>query len=139
MIIPPGVAVRRGRHRREPSSAGRRIDHYETVRLRKDGTRIDVSISVSPIRGANGDIIGAAKIARDVTEANRLRRAEAELTERLQAQALELEAQVEEGQSLQEDLEISNEQLMRAMEEANDARRRAESANRAKSQFLTTM
>ena len=49
-------------------SAGRRIDHYETVRLRKDGTRIDVSISVSPIRGGNGDIIGAAKIARDVTE-----------------------------------------------------------------------
>jgi PAS domain S-box-containing protein len=120
-------------------SAGRRIDHYETVRLRKDGTRIDVSISVSPIRGPNGEIIGAAKIARDMTEANRLRRAEAELGERLQAQAVELEAQIEEAQSLQQELEMSNEQLTHAMEEANDARQRAETANRAKSQFLTTM
>jgi PAS domain S-box-containing protein len=120
-------------------SAGRRIDHYETVRLRKDGTRLDVSISVSPIRGPNGDIIGAAKIARDLTEANRLRRAEVELNERLQAQAIELEAQIEAAQSLQQELEISNEQLTEAMTEANDARQRAETANRAKSQFLTTM
>src|SRR3954451_19608441 len=90
-------------------SAGRRIDHYETVRVRKDGTRIDVSISVSPIRGPNGEIIGAAKIARDITEANRLRRAEVELTERLQEQTTELETQVEEAQSLQRELESSNE------------------------------
>jgi PAS domain S-box-containing protein len=120
-------------------SAGRRIDHFETVRVTKDGRRIDVSLSVSPIRGPNGDIVGAAKIARDTTESNRLRRAAEELNTQLQAQAVELEQQVEEAQSLQEDLEISNEQLVRAMEEAEQARRRAEGANQAKSRFLTTM
>ena len=48
--------------------AGRRIDHRETVRIAKDGRRIAISITVSPIRNARGDIIGASKIARDITE-----------------------------------------------------------------------
>ncbi len=47
---------------------GERIDHYETTRLRKDGTLIDVSITVSPLRNAQGRIVGASKIARDVTD-----------------------------------------------------------------------
>ncbi len=47
---------------------GERVDHFETERLRKDGRRIQVSITVSPIRDARGNIIGASKIARDVTE-----------------------------------------------------------------------
>ena len=47
---------------------GNRIQHYETVRLRKDGRLIDVSLSISPIRDRTGTIIGAAKIARDITE-----------------------------------------------------------------------
>jgi PAS domain S-box-containing protein len=47
---------------------GERIDHYETVRVRKDGTRFDVSLSVSPLRDSSGTIIGASKIARDITE-----------------------------------------------------------------------
>lgn len=46
---------------------GERVDHYETERIRKDGTRIQVSLSVSPIRDAAGRVTGAAKIARDVT------------------------------------------------------------------------
>jgi PAS domain S-box-containing protein len=50
---------------------GERVDHYETVRMRKDGTRIDVSLSVSPIRDANGTIVGASKIARDITDSKR--------------------------------------------------------------------
>jgi PAS domain S-box-containing protein len=50
---------------------GERIDHYETIRQRKDGSRIDISLSVSPIRGANGEILGASKIARDITERRR--------------------------------------------------------------------
>jgi PAS domain S-box-containing protein len=45
-----------------------RVDHYETVRLKKDGTTVDVSISVSPIKDGSGRIIGACKIARDITE-----------------------------------------------------------------------
>jgi PAS domain S-box-containing protein len=48
--------------------AGERIEHYETVRVRKDGTLVDISLTVSPIRGPDDRIIGASKIARDITE-----------------------------------------------------------------------
>lgn len=47
---------------------GEQIDHYETERIRKDGTRIHVSLTVSPIRNEDGVITGASKIARDITE-----------------------------------------------------------------------
>jgi PAS domain S-box-containing protein len=47
---------------------GERIDHFETVRRRKDGTPIVVSLTVSPVRNAEGQVIGASKIARDITE-----------------------------------------------------------------------
>ena len=65
-LIPPD------RHHEEPEilrriSAGERIDHYETQRLTKDGRLIDVSVTISPIRDKSGRIVGASKIARDVT------------------------------------------------------------------------
>src|SRR5207237_4112600 len=47
---------------------GERIDHFETVRVRADGTRIDISATISPLKDAGGRIIGASKIARDITE-----------------------------------------------------------------------
>jgi PAS domain S-box-containing protein len=50
---------------------GERIDHYETVRRRKDGSLVEVSLTVSPLRNAEGRIIGAAKIARDITARRR--------------------------------------------------------------------
>ena len=50
---------------------GERIDHYETVRQRKDGSLIDISLTVSPMRGNDGRVIGASKIARDITERKR--------------------------------------------------------------------
>ena len=50
---------------------GEHIDHYETVRQRKDGTLIDISLTVSPIKDANGQVIGASKIARDIGERKR--------------------------------------------------------------------
>jgi PAS domain S-box-containing protein len=50
---------------------GDRIDHYETVRRRKDGSLIDVSLTISPMRDADGNIVGASKIARDITERKR--------------------------------------------------------------------
>jgi PAS domain S-box-containing protein len=50
---------------------GERIDHYETVRRRKDGTTVEVSLTVSPIRGVDGSIVGASKIARDITDRRR--------------------------------------------------------------------
>jgi PAS domain S-box-containing protein len=46
---------------------GQRIEHYETVRRRKDGSPIEISLTVSPIRNVQGEIIGASKIARDIT------------------------------------------------------------------------
>jgi PAS domain S-box-containing protein len=48
--------------------AGERIDHYETVRRRKDGSLFDISLTVSPMRDRTGRIIGASKIARDISE-----------------------------------------------------------------------
>jgi PAS domain S-box-containing protein len=50
---------------------GEKIDHYETVRQRKDGTLVDISLTVSPILDRNGVIVGASKIARDITERRR--------------------------------------------------------------------
>jgi PAS domain S-box-containing protein len=56
---------------------GRAVEHFETVRQRKDGSLVDISLSVSPVRARDGTVIGASKIARDVTEQRRLaRRAE---------------------------------------------------------------
>src|SRR5262245_57824814 len=53
--------------------SGRSVEHFETVRQRKDGTLIDISLTVSPIRNAKGEIVGASKIARDITAQKRLR------------------------------------------------------------------
>jgi PAS domain S-box-containing protein len=50
---------------------GERIDHYETLRQRKDGSLIEISVTVSPLKNAEGRIIGASKIARDITERRR--------------------------------------------------------------------
>jgi PAS domain S-box-containing protein len=47
---------------------GERVDHYETVRRRKDGTSIDISLTVSPVKDSQGRIIGASKIARDISQ-----------------------------------------------------------------------
>jgi PAS domain S-box-containing protein len=51
---------------------GERIDHYETVRQRKDGTLVDISLTVSPVVDAAGKVVGASKIARDITERRQL-------------------------------------------------------------------
>ncbi|MBV4357578.1 PAS domain S-box protein [Pinibacter aurantiacus] len=47
--------------------AGRRIDHYETIRINKNGDLLNVSLTISPIKDANGTVVGASKIARDIT------------------------------------------------------------------------
>src|SRR3954447_9468742 len=62
--------------------AGERIEHFETVRVTKDGRRLDVSLTVSPIKDGNGKIVGAAKIARDITQQRKLEEA-LRTTERL--------------------------------------------------------
>lgn len=50
---------------------GENIQHYETVRVRKDGERVDVSVTISPIRDSSGEIVRVSTIARDITESNR--------------------------------------------------------------------
>jgi PAS domain S-box-containing protein len=54
---------------------GEAIEHYETLRVRKDGKQLRVSLAVSPIRSSTGQIVGASKIARDITESKRTERA----------------------------------------------------------------
>jgi PAS domain S-box-containing protein len=66
-IVPPD------RHNEEPEileriRRGERINHYETVRRHKDGRLIDISLTVSPLKDAAGKVVGASKIARDITE-----------------------------------------------------------------------
>jgi PAS domain S-box-containing protein len=71
VIIPPEL------HDQEPHilakiQAGERIEHFQTVRVHRDGHLIDVSLTVSPVRDSRGVVIGAAKIARDVTDQKKL-------------------------------------------------------------------
>jgi PAS domain S-box-containing protein len=74
MIIPPE------RHNEEREilariAAGERIDHFETVRVAKDGTRLDISLTVSPVRDHLGRIVGASKVGRDISERKRAEKA----------------------------------------------------------------
>lgn len=62
---------------------GEHIDHYETVRVAKDGRRLDVSLTVSPVRDKFGNIVGASKVARDVTERKQAERFQRLLIEEL--------------------------------------------------------
>lgn len=85
-------------------ASGERIDHYETIRLAKDGRRICVSLTVSPLRDVSGAVIGASKVARDISARK-----------------------------------VYEETLRQANEVAEQARSEAESANRAKTEFLAVM
>jgi len=62
---------------------GERIDHYETVRVAKDGRRIDVSLTVSPLHDRSGKVIGASKVGRDITDRKRAEKLQRVLTEEL--------------------------------------------------------
>jgi PAS domain S-box-containing protein len=67
----------------EQLTRGERVDHFETVRMRKDGSLLDVALTISPMKDAAGRIVGASKLARDITERKRaeaaLRQAQADL------------------------------------------------------------
>jgi len=98
--------------------SGGRIDHFETMRRRKDGTMIPISLTVSPIYDQAGRIIGASKIARDLSA--------------LRAYATTLEATVRDNA-----ITARSEQAARARE--RDALRTAEEALRLKDDFLATL
>lgn len=78
---------------------GEKIEHYETIRAHKDGHLLDISLTVSPIRDAKGNIIGASKIARDITES---KRSKAHL-QRALAEAEEAKRQAEEANRLKDE------------------------------------
>ena len=97
---------------------GERYDHFETVRVAKDGRKLDVSLTISPIKDARGTIIGASKIARDITDRK--------LAERALNEARKM-------------AEIANTGRERLLESERAARSEAERANRMKDEFLATL
>jgi PAS domain S-box-containing protein len=79
--------------------SGQRVEHYETERVRKDGTLVNISLTISPIRDGNNQIIGASKIARDITDRKR-----ADETLREQAEIIETVNRL--GQTLAAELDL---------------------------------
>jgi PAS domain S-box-containing protein len=94
---------------------GERVEHFETIRRAKDGRLISVSLTVSPIKDADGNVIGASKILRDVTR-------QKEIEEERRQVGLKLQLAIEERDEL-----LTREQ---------EARQQSELANRAKDEFL---
>ena len=90
---------------------GERIEHFETIRRCKDGRLVDISLTISPIKDEEGKIIGASKIARDIT---RRKQMEAALAEAKEAFSIELQQRVKERTV---DLELANLALRKEMEE----------------------
>ena len=83
MIIP------KDRHAEEEQVLARlrrneRVDHFETIRMRKDGTLLDISLTVSPVLDSRGTVVGASKIARDISDRKAIERARAEVLAREQ-------------------------------------------------------
>lgn len=89
-------------------SKGERIQHYDTVRRHKDGSQVAISLTVSPIRGDSGHVVGASKIARDITDRQRgeaeLRRLNETLEQRVVKQTAELKEINRKLQELQSEL-----------------------------------
>ena len=90
---------------------GERVDHFETVRKRKDGTALDISLTISPVKDAAGRVVGASKVARDITQRKQAQIAikESELSARL------LQLQDEERRRLARELHDGVGQLLTAM------------------------
>ena len=78
---------------------GEKVDHFETIRRAKDGKLLNISLTVSPVKDRSGKIVGASKVARDITDR---KRAEAEL-ERLLASEKQLRRQAEEASRLKDE------------------------------------
>jgi PAS domain S-box-containing protein len=76
-------------------SQGERIDHFDTVRVRNDGTKLEISLTISPVRDAAGKIIGASKIARDISARKRVERELHESEQRFRTLADALDTQVQ--------------------------------------------
>ncbi|WP_375499367.1 sensor histidine kinase [uncultured Nostoc sp.] len=89
---------------------GERIEHFETVRQHKDGTLIDISLTISPIKNSTGTIIGASKIARDISTRKQIEKALQESEAHLRQKATELETTLLELKRTQTQL-VQNEKM----------------------------
>ncbi len=123
LIIPPD---RRGEETViiERIRKGERIEHFDTVRVRKDKTPFDISLTISPVRNADGKVIGASKIARDITQRKQIERELRESEARYRELADALDTQV---QFRTQELERRNSELRELsglLLEAQDAERR---------------
>ena len=103
---------------------GESVDHYETIRRRKDGRVMDISVTISPIRDDGGKVIGASKVARDITERKRLEKEILEISEREQRRI---------GQDLHDGLcqHLAGIELMSQVLEQKLVRRSKDAATRA--------
>ncbi len=103
---------------------GERIEHFDTVRVRKDKTLLDISLTVSPVRDAEGKIVGASKIARDISQRKQIERQLRESEGRYRTLADALETQV---RFRTQELERKNSELRELsglLLESQDAERR---------------
>lgn len=94
IIIPPERRDEEA-HILQQLRQGNRVEHFETIRMRKDGTLFDISLAISPVRDETGRVIGASKVARDITERKQIDRALRESEEQLRVLAKGLETQVQ--------------------------------------------
>ncbi|MBI2824463.1 MAG: PAS domain S-box protein [Planctomycetia bacterium] len=85
---------------------GERIDHYETIRVSKEGRRIDISLTISPVRDSRGNIVGASKVARDITARKRAEAAIVVLKDELATQLADLRRLHEMSTRLSTTLEL---------------------------------
>lgn len=120
LIIPPE------RHSEEAGilaklRRGERVDHFQTVRRRKDGTLLDVSLTISPVRDGTGRVVGASKVARDVTAQVRTEQALRQSEERFRKLSESLDAEV---RARTQQLEERNVDVLRQSELLRDLSRR---------------
>jgi PAS domain S-box-containing protein len=117
--MPVLILIPEDRQHEEPAilarlRRGERIDHYETVRRRKDGVLLDISLTISPVRNQRGEIVGASKIARDITELRRAREALEESHQELEMKVMERTSSLREAIAQMEEFSYSVSHDLRA-------------------------
>jgi PAS domain S-box-containing protein len=104
---------------------GERIDHFETVRLRKDGTALDISVTISPLKNAAGRVIGASKVGRDISERKRTEARLKDLHDDLELRVSERTAELQEkNRELMKQTDVVRDLSGRLLQIQDEERRR---------------